>query len=110
MSKNKQNSQYVTVFHDYPLPETKAKPVGYIALIINYDLPVPIPDSLSAIGEKHKKYEKGQWRVLTPRHDPEDTLYGHLTFALKYEGIELGILKVLFDHIDPALLVDIVQS
>ncbi len=110
MSKNKQNSQSVIVFHDYPLPETKAKPVGYIALITDYDLAVPIPDSLCAIGEKHKKYEKGQWRVLTPRHDPEDTLYGHLTFALKYEGIELGILKVLFDHIDPALLIDIVQS
>ncbi|MDM8563787.1 Fic family protein, partial [Candidatus Marithioploca araucensis] len=93
-----------------PLPETKAKPVGYIALIANYDLTVPLPDSLCAIGKKHKKYEKGQWRVFTPRYVPEDTLYGHLTFALKYEGIELGVLKVLFDQIDPALLVDIVQS
>jgi len=110
MSKNKQNSQSVTIFHDYPLPETKAKLVGYIALIADYDLRVPLPDSFCAIGEKHKKYEKGLWRVLTPRHVPEDTLYGHLTFALKYEGIELGILKVLFDHIDPALLVDIVHS
>jgi len=110
MRKHKRNSQYVTVFHDYPLPETKAKPVGYIALITDYDLAVPLPDSLCAIGAKHRKYEKGQWRVFTPRHAPEDTLYGHLTFALKYEGIELGILKVLFDHIAPALLVEIVQS
>jgi len=29
---------------------------------------------------------------------PEDTLYGHLTFALKYEGIELGVLKALFEQ------------
>lgn len=107
---NKQSSQSVTVFHAYPLPETKAKPVGYIALIANYDLSVPLPSSLCAIGEKHKKYETGQWRVFTPRHAPEDTLYGHLTFALKYEGIELSVLKALFDHIDPALIVDIVQS
>ena len=49
MNKNKQNSQSVTVFHDYPLPETKAKPVGYIALIADYDLAVPLPDSLCAI-------------------------------------------------------------
>ncbi|MCP4700593.1 MAG: Fic family protein [Gammaproteobacteria bacterium] len=107
---NKRNSQSVTVFHAEPLPETKAKPVGYIALIADYDLSVPLPDLLCAIGEKHKKYEKGRWRVFTPRHAPEDTLCGHLTFALKYEGIELGVLKALFDHIAPALLVDIVQS
>jgi hypothetical protein len=110
MGKNKQNSQSVTIFHDYPLPETTAKPVGYIALIADYDLSVPLPDSLCAIGEKHKKYEKGRWRVFTPRHAPEDTLYGHLTFALKYEGVELGVLKMLFEHIDPALIVDMVQS
>ena len=29
MIKNKQNSQPITIFHDYPLPETQAKPVGY---------------------------------------------------------------------------------
>ena len=71
MNKNKQNSQSVTIFHAYPLPEPKAKPVGYIALIINYNLSVPLPDFVCAIGEKHKKYEKGQWRVFTPRHTPE---------------------------------------
>jgi hypothetical protein len=38
MIRNKQYSQFVTVFHDYPLPETKAKPVGYIALIADYGL------------------------------------------------------------------------
>ena len=102
MYQNKQNSQSVTIFHDYPLPEAKAKPVGYSALIADYNLAVPLPDSLCAIGEKHKKYQKGQWHVFTPRHAPENTLYGHLTFALKYEGIELGVLNVLFEHIDPA--------
>ncbi len=75
MSKYKRISQSVTVFHDYPLPETKATLVGYIALITDYDLGVPIPYLLCAIGEKYKKYEKGQWRVFTPRHAPEDTLF-----------------------------------
>jgi len=92
------------------LPEVNAKPAGYAALISKYDLRVPIPDSLCAIGEKHKKYEKDQWRVFTPRHEPEDTLYGHLTFALKHEGIDLAVLKVLYDQIDSTEIVDIVQS
>ena len=92
------------------LPEVNAKLVGYAALISKYDLKVPLPDSLCAIGEKHKKYEKDQWRVFTPRHEPQDTLYGHLTFALKQEGIDLALLKALYNRIDPTELVDIVQS
>jgi Fic family protein len=92
------------------LPEVNAKLAGYAGLISKYDLRVPLPDLLCAIGEKHKKYEKDQWRVFTPRHEPEDTLYGHLTFALKHEGIDLAVLKALYDQIDPTEIVDIVQG
>ncbi len=81
-----------------------------MALIALHNLPVPLPDWLSAIGEKHKKYEKGQWRVFTPRHAPEETLRGHLTFALKHEGIDLTVLKALFDKIESKAIIDIVQS
>lgn len=91
------------------MPEAKAKPAGYIALISKYELKVPLPNSICAIGEKHKKYEKDQWRVFTPRHEPEDSLYGHLTFALKQEGIDLAVLKALFSRVDSAAIVDIVR-
>lgn len=100
----------MNIFPANILPEINAEPVGYAALISNYDLKVPLPDLLCAIGEKHKKYEKGQWRVFTPRHKPEDTLYGHLTFALKNEGIDLAVLKALYDRIVPTAIVDIVQG
>src|SRR5699024_4997152 len=33
---------------------------------------------------------------LTPRHAPDDDLHGHLVFALKYEGMQPGILNALF--------------
>ena len=92
------------------MPEPKAKYAGYVALIEKYDLPVPLPDYLSAIGKKHKLYEKDRWRVLTPRHEPDDTLFGHLVFALRYEGIELLVLKALFARIEPAEIVQIVKS
>lgn len=42
------------------------------------------------------------WRILTPRHAPHATLAGHLTFALKYEGLDLAILKRLFLTAGPA--------
>jgi hypothetical protein len=44
------------------------------------------------------------WRVLTPRHAPEPSLEGHLTFALKWEGIDLLVLKQLFSKVPPTQL------
>src|SRR5436309_3493010 len=85
----------VSVFHDRRLPEA-ATPAGYAALIHAYDLPVPIPRILCAIGTRHRIIEEAGWRLYTPRHAPEATLEGHLTFALKYEGLDLAVLKRLF--------------
>jgi hypothetical protein len=59
-------------------------------------LKVPLPRTLSAIGTKHKTVRKDGWRILTPRHEPEATLEGNLTFALKHEGLDLAVLKRLF--------------
>lgn len=84
-----------TVFHERRLPE-RGTPAGYAALIGAYDLHVPLPRILSAIGERHRITEKGGWRLYTPRHAPQATLNGHLTFALKYEGLDLAVLKRLF--------------
>jgi hypothetical protein len=91
----KQFSGPVSVLHDRRLPET-ATPAGYAALIAAYSLPVPVPRTLSAIGAKHRIIEQSGWRIYTPRHAPEPTLEGHLTFALKNEGIDLAVLKRLF--------------
>ena len=93
--KDNRFSAIITVFHERIVPE-EGYIAGYAALMNRYDLQVPIPDILSIISRKHKHYQTQEWRVFTPRHMPEDTLIGHLTFALKYEGIELGLLKQLF--------------
>lgn len=85
----------VPVFQERRLPE-RATPVGYSALIEACGLSVPLPRTLSAIGERHRVLEEGGWRILTPRHAPHPTLEGHLTFALKYEGLDLAVLKRIF--------------
>jgi hypothetical protein len=85
----------VNIFHDRRLPET-ATPAGYAALIEAYNLPVPVPRTLCAIGTKHRMFQAAKWRIYTPRHAPEATLEGHLTFALKNEGLDLAVLKRLF--------------
>lgn len=90
-----QFSGLVTVFQERRLPE-RATPAGYSALIEACELAVPLPRTLSAIGERHRVLEEGGWRILTPRHAPHATLEGHLTFALKYEGLDLAVLKRIF--------------
>ena len=79
------------------LPEEDVTLAGYAALQEEYQLDVPLPDILAVISSKHTKYETDRWRVFTPRHAPEDSLYGHLIFALKHEGVELAVLKALFE-------------
>lgn len=90
------NSRLGTVFHDFSVPAEGFFLVGYAALIEAHGLKVPAPDTFCIVGTKHKKYVAGRWSVFTPRHRPGDTLYGHLTFALKYEGLDLAVLNALF--------------
>lgn len=94
--KSKRFSLKVNVFHGRTAPE-EGMLVGYGAVIEAYSLAVPLPEKLSLISSKKRQYESDGWRVLTSRHEPEDNLFKHLVFALKYEGINLAILKKLFD-------------
>jgi hypothetical protein len=90
----------LTVFQERRLPGP-ATPAGYSALIGAYGLQVPLPVTLSATGERHRVREEGGWRIMTPRHAPRPILEGHLTFALKYEGLDLAVLKRLFAATGP---------
>ncbi len=110
MKKNNHFSDVVTVFRRYTLPEEEMTLAGYSALMNRYDLKVPLPDALSAISRKHKRYKDGRWNVFTIKHKPEETWFAHLTFALKYEGVDLLILKKLFDAIDEAEIRGVIES
>ncbi len=109
MTDYNQFSHVLNVFHGEHLPEEGALLAGYTALMETYHLNVPLPELLSAISKKHKKYQKNGWMMFTPRHAPHDSLFGHLTFALKYEGVNLAILKALFDKIDAKEIINIVN-
>ncbi len=110
MAKYNEKSQSITAFHEFPALEKGSTLAGYAALILAHGLSVPAPDYLCAIGAKHKRYDNGRWHIFTPRHKPDDSLLGHLTFALKHEGIELAVLKALFEHIEPDRIEEIVRS
>ena len=99
----------MTIFHERRLPEL-ATPAGYAALIDAYSLKAPIPRTLTAICARHRTLERDGWRLLTPRHAPATTLEGHLTFALKHEGLDLAVLKRLFLATGPAPVEAVVRA
>jgi len=88
----------LTHFRGRGLPEP-AWPVGYAALVDRYGLRVPLPPALTAIAARHHPSSITYWQLLTPRHAPEDTLGGHLEFALKWEGVDLAALATLFQTV-----------
>jgi Fic family protein len=99
----------VTVFHERALPE-RATPAGYGALIDAYAVEVPLPRTLAATGEHHRVRKQDGWRILTPRHAPSADLGAHLTFVLKYEGLDLAVLKRLFEAVGPAEIESLVRT
>lgn len=103
-------SKDIIIFQDRRLPERDGWLAGYAALMRAHHLRTPLPEKLSFISAQHKRYETESWEVYTLRHKPEDTLQGHLEFALKYEAVDLAILHALFQAIDPSQIENWVQS
>ncbi len=80
--------------------------VGYQWLIDAYQLPVVglkrscIVDT-AARGRTEKDYGSQWLAVFESRYQPEETLAGHLQFALRYEGVNLQALCLLFEQCNP---------
>ncbi|MFT6442606.1 MAG: Fic family protein [Crocinitomicaceae bacterium] len=106
-------SQEVTTFHGRATPELGFL-VGYAFLITeierNSRISVPLPDRLAIVTEKHQRYNTDQWQVFTVRHKPNSDLISHLAFALKYEGIDLYILKKFFLYTKEEPIVNMINK
>jgi len=103
-----QYSRKISVFHGRDIPEEGIL-VGYGALIEAYQLQIPLPIKLVLISHKKRQYTNEHWLVLTSRHLPEDTLYKQLSFALRYEGVNLLLFKKLFEKLSTKAIEELVQ-
>ncbi len=102
-------SPELSVFHGRTVPK-EGVIVGYGAIIESFDLSAPIPNQLSFVSEKKRSYQTEQWRVFESRYLPEQTLYKQLIFAFKYEGVDLIILKKLFDQLNETEVSEMIQQ
>ena len=104
-----QFSKSVTVFQGRTVPE-EGYLAGYAAIINAYGIQIPLPSKLSLISKKNRKYENEKWRVFPFQYLPENILYKHLIFAIKYEGINLLFFKRLFGFIDNEEIISLVTA
>ena len=77
--------------------------LGYSRLIADYQLKsLPLLELAcadSAARGRSRRDSNGQvLQVYEPSYAPDDSLVGHLQFALKYEGVNLQVLSLLFEQ------------
>ncbi len=110
---NNQFSQEVSVFRGRRMPE-RGFLVGYALLLQVIEdqtsKRLPLPANLSMYTTKHQKYIQDNWQVFTIRHKPGNDLQSHIVFGLKYEGIDLQILKEIFKLIGAKTLTQIIMD
>lgn len=104
------DSKVYSFFRERALPEKEVPLAGYAALIDHYALQIPLPERLCFISHRHQLYKTEDWAAFTVRHQPSHALSGHLTFALKYEGVDLSILNALFKKINPEKVAQWIRS
>lgn len=104
------------VFHGIYTPEPGFV-VGYAAIIHALNLRMPLPARISFVSERNRAEQLDQWIVYPNRYLPDDrleisriqALYHHLTFALKYEGVDLLFFGQLAQVLSDKDLIDMLQ-
>lgn len=93
------------IFHGRQLPE-EGFVVGYAAIIHGLAFKIPMPGRIAIVSKQHKRYQTEEWNVFPKRYLPNDhtnlpkieSIHTHLTFALKYEGINLLFFSALASY------------
>lgn len=77
-------------------PPNGATAAGYAWLIDTYALQVPAQTVRVAIGGEHRTRELHGWTIKPEQYAPAATFAQQVSFALKWEGVSLAVLRALF--------------
>jgi hypothetical protein len=83
---------------------------GYAWLIAEHKLNVPTPSRLAAIAASGSPKSTDDWTMLRQARRPNETVAAHLEFALKVEGVDLGVLNALFDELEPDVIAESIRK
>lgn len=85
---------------------------GLSALVQAFKVQAPVrePACISEQNIKGHIRSDRNWHVYSKRHELEPTVEAHLNFAMRYEHVDLLVLKRIFQAIPPESMKDYVQS
>ncbi len=90
------------------------RPAGYTYLLEKLELagmPHWHTSFVSSTGTHRSKVQSGTIEEIYPvRYWPGDKIGDHLEFALKYDGTNLGLLRLLFEHLPQGELTEYIKS
>ncbi|MDT8322848.1 MAG: Fic family protein, partial [Bacteroidota bacterium] len=82
---------------------------GYAHLLLEFELQVPTPRRLALVDGRRGRRIEGDWLLFDDSYFPGDDVYEHLVFALKYEGIDLLLLKAFFGNVGTEAVTQLLQ-
>lgn len=96
------------MYTDMPSADDYPRAVGLMALIKSLNLRVPPPAVRSFVtrGARRTHVSSGVVSEYYPRRFGQDTVAGHLKFAMRYEPIDMGVLRAVFSAVERAELED----
>ncbi len=93
---------------------SEIRPAGYAWLLNRFGLtamPNPHISFVAITGGRQQKVQGGRVEdIYSPQYWPGEKIGDHLEFALKYDGVNLGSLKIIFDAVAEDELVDYIKS
>ena len=92
----------------------ESRPAGYAYLLENFELtgmPHWHTSFVSSSGTHRSKVQDGAIEDIYPtRYWPGEKVGDHLEFALKYDGVNLSLLALIFEHVPQEELTEYIKS
>ena len=104
-------AQRPAFLQDEPVPAASSL-AGWSALAHHFGISAPILRP-SCVSDKHihgNRRLDGIWSVFDKRYAPDETLEGHIVFALRHENMDMLLLKYILEVVPERAIADIVTG
>src|SRR5260370_21768118 len=98
-------------FQENVIP-ANAQLVGWAALVQALSIKAPLrhPSCVSEKQLRGSRREEGVWTIFERRYWPGDAFQDHFAFALRHEPIDLLVLQLLFEAVNPEVIATYVRE
>lgn len=105
------NTDPIRVFQEKTVP-ADSRLAGWSALVRAFDIQAPVrrPCAVSDQHIRGSRRDDGDWLIFDKRYWPGEEFGTHLNFALRYEDLDLLIVKRVLEAVRPQVVQEFVRS